>query len=270
MSSPEIKTREDNNKHLINNEKGTAVKPIILPIGVKANIAVRHNYDRDVALTYTILEVKLDEELKLTKDYLVYRVVLKAVDSSGNTRELVIIYRIKDTVNPVNGQIEISYDGIKTVETSGIEVNTNSSAIYFKLSGGTDVTGVNNIVYEYKVIIDGVIPGNWETYGSNYELAYTAANDQTSKVQILYRTKDSVGNTSEELYSVLFRVDKRVPELLAEAQEDEVVEIEEGTIYQGDKEVRVTFIDDGEVVNVKGYKNNNLIMSYLMTIKTHL
>ena len=204
------------------------------------------------------MEVKLAEDEKGIQDYLVYSALLKAVDSSGNERGLIIIYRIKDTINPVNGQIEFSYDGLKAVETSGSEVNTNSNAIYFKLSGGIDVTGSNNIVYEYKVIQDGVIPSNWEVCGKGYELAYTATNGQTIKVQILYRVKDSVGNTSEELRSVSFRVDKKVPEALIEAQEDEEVEIEEGTIYQGDKEVRVTFVDDGEVVNVQGYKNNNI------------
>ena len=182
-----------------------------------------------------------------------------AKDSSNNERELVIIYRIKDTVDPVNGNITISYDGIKAEEYSGIEAETNANNIYFKLSGGNDVTGANNIVYEYKVIIDGIVPSNWVVYEEGYELGYTSVSDQTRKVQIVYRVKDSVGNTSEELYSVLFRVDKKNPEALIEAQEDEVVEIEEGTIYQGNKEVIVTFKDDGGVVKVKGYKNNKLI-----------
>ena len=195
------------------------------------------------------------------QEYLKYEVVLRAADSSNNVKELRFVYAIMDTVDPINGEIEISYDGVKVEDYAGaLSVDVNENNIYFRLKGASDITNI--VQYEYKVIIDQREPSEWSVYEGELELAYAAAEGEAHVVQIMYRVRDKVNVIEKEAYkySVAIRVDKKKPVMIARTiDEEEVVELEDGAIYQGNGRIRITFRDDKGRIEVVGYRNNKLI-----------
>ena len=225
---------------------------------VKANITLQHNYVKDANIEYTIEEIRLLAELS-GQEYLKYSVILRAEDSSNNVSRLEFVYKIMDTKVPENGEVEISFDGMTVTETAGsMEYDTNAESIYFRLSGASDIT--NNVKYEYQVWIDGIEPKLWNNYNGGFELGYTSFVGEVRTVQIVYRAKDKVGNTSAVSSSSLMRVDTKAPVMIVETlDEAENVEVADGEIYQGSGRIRITFRDDKGRMDVLGYRNNKKI-----------
>ncbi len=225
---------------------------------VKANITLQHNYVKDANIEYTIEEIRLLAELS-GQEYLKYSVILRAEDSSNNVSRLEFVYKIMDTKVPENGEVEISFDGMTVTETAGsMEYDTNAESIYFRLSGASDIT--NNVKYEYQVWIDGIEPKLWNNYNGGFELGYTSFVGEVRTVQIVYRAKDKVGNTSAVSSSSLMRVDTKAPVMIVETlDETENVEVADGEIYQGSGRIRITFRDDKGRMDVLGYRNNKKI-----------
>ena len=237
------------------------------------NLEVRDNYFEGINQVL-MSGRKLAKEDRIGKQYFVYIVVLEYKDSSGNTATLEIEYRILDTSKPINGKIEISYDGTNVEEFgNNTQVYTNSENIYFKFSGASEVTGNNNLKYQYRIIVnDNIIDTEWKDYVSGFEIIPFTINT-ISKVQIVYRVIDSVKdfNISDVIgKSILIVVDRKAPSIKVEVNskiEEEKVKLENGAIYTGDNEVIITFGDfineynTGSQIHVRLYKNNQLTVS---------
>ena len=229
---------------------------------VNNNVKMKHNYIKDVNMSYkleSLVEV-LEGDFN-TKEYLRFVAVLTSNDSSGNASDLTIIFNIYDKEIPENGKIELSYDKVNAINYEAEStIKTNANNLYFKFSNAKDNTG--KLVYEYQIILDGYgyNASKWQvaTEGE-YIVAYTALlGDELTKVQIIYRVKDSVGNVSIEEATATFEFDKRNPVIELNDEENNV--LENGIIINEEVKVRLIFEDDNGKVFVKGYKNNKLIL----------